>query len=295
MKNESKPNKKYKDSLFTRLFSDKQSIIELYNAVKGTSYPLDAPVDIITLEDVFYMNKKNDLCFTIDNKFVILVEHQSTINQNMPLRFLIYVAREYEKLIDSKSIYKELLMKIPTPEFIVLYNGEKEVKEPVLQLSDAFAVQQEEAALNLKVQVLNIKYDSNIELVKKCEKLKGYSYVVYLIEKYKKENNTLQEAIQKAIAQCLQEGILTDFLQSNASEVFNMLFTEFDIDEAKEVWKEEGIEMGQKAGRQEGIAALISACNELGISYDKTLQKVMEKYKLSEKEAKEKMQEHWAK
>jgi len=106
-------NKKYRDSVFTLLFSEKQKLIELYNAIEGTNYPDDVDLEITTLEDVLYMNRKNDISFTIGGKYVVLLEHQSSINLNMPLRFLIYIARVYEKLIDNKAIYKERMIKIP--------------------------------------------------------------------------------------------------------------------------------------------------------------------------------------
>ena len=100
-----KVNKKYKDSVFIKLFSNKKEIIELYNAIKDTNYDIEkTEIEIITLEKVLFMERNNDLCFTIDNKLVVLIEHQSTINNNMPLRFLLYIAREYEKLLDTDNI-----------------------------------------------------------------------------------------------------------------------------------------------------------------------------------------------
>lgn len=173
-----KPNKKYKDSFFVSLFSNKHDIIDLYNAIKETNYAPNTPIDIITLEGVAYKNRVNDLCFTIEDKFIILTEHQSTMNENMPLRFLLYVAREYEKILlsNNDNLYKKKLIKIPTPEFIVLYNGRSTFpKKKTLQLSDAFIVQQENPVLDLKTEVINIKYDENIEILQKCKTLKNYS------------------------------------------------------------------------------------------------------------------------
>jgi hypothetical protein len=153
-----KPNEKYRDSVFTLLLSEKPRLIELYNAIEGTNYSENTPLEITTLENALYMNRKNDISFTIEDRFVILLEHQTSINPNMPLRFLLYIARVYEKLIDSwrgftrvqppyennevvdnKKIYKEHLIEILNPEFIVLYNGTKDFpEEKILKLSDAF-------------------------------------------------------------------------------------------------------------------------------------------------------------
>jgi len=119
----SKINKKYRDSVFTLLFSDKEKLIELCNAIEGTNYSFDTEIDINTLKDVLFMNRKNDISFVIDNKFVVLVEHQSTVNRNMPLRMFMYMARIYEKIVQNEFVYKEKFIEIPTPEFIVLYEG----------------------------------------------------------------------------------------------------------------------------------------------------------------------------
>lgn len=291
-------NKKYKDSFFKSLFSDKRSILDLYNAIEGTSYTYDTQVDIITLEDVAYKNRMNDLCFTIDNKFVILIEHQSTINQNMPLRFLLYAAREYEKILNDDNVFKRGLIKIPTPEFIVLYNGkDKFPKRKTLQLSDAFKVQQDNPALNLIADVININYDENTEIVSRCEKLKGYSYFIYLVTKYEQEGYRLEKAINKAADQCIKEGILTEYLSKNLSEVRNMLTTEWDYDTDirvnRQEAKEEGLQEGLQKGLQKGIQTLITTCKELEISYDITLQKIMGKYSLEEAQAKDMMNNYW--
>ncbi|MCL2100578.1 MAG: Rpn family recombination-promoting nuclease/putative transposase, partial [Fibromonadales bacterium] len=119
---ETNTNRKFKNSVFTTLFGEKEQLLEMYNAVSGKNYPKETEIKIITLSDVFFMEQQNDIAFVIDGKLVVLVEHQSTINDNMPLRMLIYMAREYEMLTNSKDLYKQKMVKIPEPEFIVLYN-----------------------------------------------------------------------------------------------------------------------------------------------------------------------------
>ena len=116
-------NRELKNSLFIELFSDPERICELYNAIADTEYDKDTLIELNTLTDVFMRGVKNDLSFVIDGKFVVLIEHQSTLNENMPLRILQYIARVYERLTDNRAAYHEKLIKIQTPEFIVLYNG----------------------------------------------------------------------------------------------------------------------------------------------------------------------------
>ena len=242
-------NKKYKDSVFTRLFSDKKNLIELYNAIENTNYSANTDIQINTLEDVLFMDRVNDISFIIDGKFVVLAEHQTTVNYNMPLRFLMYIARLYEKMIDNKAIYRESLIKIPTPEFIVLYNGKKEQPENrMLKLSDAFIIEKSDIKLEVIVKVININYGKS-KILEKSKSLNEYSYFIYEIQKYLDEGLPLKEAIKNAIQDCIKQNVLKNFLERNGSEVINMLYTEFDIDVAKEVWQEEAKEQG----RQEGI------------------------------------------
>ena len=85
-------NVKFKASLFTFLFSEPEVLRELYSALEGVSLPPDVPVTINTLEDVLFMDRVNDISFEIGGKLVVLIEHQSTINPNIALRLLMYIA-----------------------------------------------------------------------------------------------------------------------------------------------------------------------------------------------------------
>ena len=127
-------NIRYKNSVFYLLFSHNDALRKLYSALKGLSLPPDVPVELNTLSDVLYMGQINDISFTIGNRLVIVIEHQSTINPNMPLRLLLYIARIYEKIVERRNLYKSSLEKIPTPEFIVLYNGTKPYPDQTCQL-----------------------------------------------------------------------------------------------------------------------------------------------------------------
>jgi hypothetical protein len=114
-------NNQYKDSVFSLLFSDPNTLRELYGAIEGVTLDPSVPITINTLTNALYKARINDISFTIGNKLVILIEHQSTINPNMPLRLFLYLARIYEQHTGGKSLYKNELVKIPRPEFIVLY------------------------------------------------------------------------------------------------------------------------------------------------------------------------------
>ena len=252
-------NREYKATLFSELFSDSHHLRELYNAIADTDYGEETPVEINTLENVFFNDLKNDVSFTIGGKYVVLLEHQSTINSNMPLRCLMYIARVYEKITDDRAVYQENLLKIPTPEFIVLYNGVKAYpSEKVLRLSDAYIAADESlqkfGSLDLTVRVVNINPGHNDGLLQKSETLKGYSAFVEHVRHKQRCGANLRDAVGKSIAWGIEQGILSAFLAEHGSEVNNMLMTEFNIDIAKEVWQEEAREDGREEGREEGRA-----------------------------------------
>ena len=272
-------NRKYKDTVFRMLFNNKKEALGLYNNLFDTDYTDESLIDIVTLEDVLFIPRKNDVAFTMNGRFVVLVEHQSTINENMPLRFLIYIARLYEKIIDADNIYKRKLIKIPAPEFVVLYNGRDDLKqdgkvvtELELNLSDAFKdddVQPElfkgdkGAQLELKVKVIDIRYSSHNKLVTKKDTLEQYSRFIQIIEECRKSEENLDEAMKKAVNMAIENNILTEFLKENGSEVRNMLTLEYDEETARRVEREEAMEEGRKEGRREGEQArrqLIISC-----------------------------------
>jgi hypothetical protein len=234
-------NREHKSSVFTALFDNEDRVRELYAALKGVDYDPALPIVITTLRDALYMNRINDLSFTVDCKFVLIVEHQSGLNRNMPLRILLYIARVYEKIVDRRSLYRDALVKIPAPEFIVLYNGTEETPDRWEErLSGAFLETEEGAknALDLTVTVYNINKGRNQELLGRSEHLAGYAEFVARARENEK-TMPLEEAITEAVRQCVRQGILADFLEEHSSEVMNMLLEEWNWDEAKEVWREE--------------------------------------------------------
>jgi len=182
-----KINKNYKSSVFTTLFGTEEKIIELYSAIEGKPYPENAEIKINTLHDALFMDRLNDVSFTIDDKLVVLVEHQSTINEN---------------------IYRKSLVTIPTPEFIVLYNG-------------------------------NINKGHNTEIAARSKTLDDYISFIDRIRENLKSGMVLDGAITEAVKFCIGSGILQDFLETIGSEVANMLNVEWNWDDAFEVAREE--------------------------------------------------------
>ena len=228
-------NKKYKDTIFRMLFSDKKNLLSLYNALNGKNYSDCDKLEIVTLENAIYMSMKNDLAFILDLD-LFLWEHQSTYNPNIPLRDLMYIAKEYEKYIKEKgiSLYSSRQQKIPAPQFIVFYNGNRKIGECMEhRLSDAYEISSGEPALELKVLVININEGHNQKLMESCQILKEYAQYVSKVRTYKK-TLSLNEAVEKAVEECIREGILREFLLANKAEVVAMSIFEYDRE-----WEEE--------------------------------------------------------
>ena len=257
---ENKVNRNYKDTVFRMLFQDRENLLSLYNAVNGTAYEDVDGLVITTLQDAVYMNYKNDVSFVFDFTLSIY-EHQSTVNQNMPLRDLIYVSKVLQGQMKDQDIYSSRQIKLPTPKFVVFYNGTDEQPEKqTLRLSDAYEKQLEEVELELTVTVYNINYGHNQKLLEACQTLKEYAQYVAVVREYAKEK-PLSEAVESAVDSCIRQGILADFLRKNRAEAIEMSIFEYDeekhLKSEREIWLAEGIEEGTRLGIEKGIASEI--------------------------------------
>lgn len=260
-------NEKYRDTIFRMLFGeDKKALLSLYNALNGTDYDNPDELEINTLEDSVYMGIKNDVSFIIKNEMV-LGEHQSTINPNMPLRDLFYVTDLYEIYTADMNIYGVTKLRIPAPKFIVLYNGGEKIKDKTIyKLSDLYA-EGKSGDLELSVTMYNINYGHNEKLVNGCRKLKEYSIFVDKVKRYKKYDSfkSIKSAVSQAIKECLKEGVLVDFLKKHRVEEMAMNFLyEFDAKRQSELDRRDGREEGIEIGRKEGIFLVVSGALRSG-------------------------------
>jgi len=247
---EDKSSREYKNSVFSMLFSIKENSLSLFNAVENTNYGPETDIKITTLSNVLVKGQQNDISFVLEDKIVVLIEHQSSINNNMALRLLIYIAKVYERMVDRRDRYRKGRISIPKPEFIVLYNGNEDMPEQQeLKLSDMFKDLgvDEVPNLELTVKVYNINKGHNEELVNRCAVLREYSSFVYLVKEHVKSMD-LGAAILRAIDDCMRQDILKDFLEQHSQEVYNMLYGDWNMDEALEVRYEEGEARGETRG-----------------------------------------------
>lgn len=281
-------NRKHKDCLFRLIFQNKRDLLELYNSINGTDYKNEEDLMINTMENVVYMGMKNDLSFLIGGT-LNLYEHQSTINPNMPLRGLFYISNLYQGYIEMSDadIYGSKLIGLPVPQYLVFYNGEEdEPDRKELYLSDAFfqADKKNEAGIECKVIIFNINMGHNRVLMEQCRRLQEYARFVALIREYLLYMS-LEESIDKAVNQCIEEDILSDILLKNRGEVTRVILEEYDEEKhlrsERIFWEEKGRELEQQSFMQ-----LISAMASDGragdiarLAYDREfLVKMKEKY-----------------
>ena len=262
-------NRKYKDSVFVDLFSEdekaKENFLSLYNALHGTNLPLSCPVENIKLDNVMYMNIVNDVSCLVDNKIIVLAEHQSTINENMPIRFLQYIARLYEKLQTPADRYLRKLSKIPTPEFYVFYNGMEDYPETItLKLSDAFMTKPDFTPLELEVKVYNINKSKRADVLSRCKTLDEYS--LFVAEVRRQTELDPENGFTNAVKICIEKGILKEYLQRKAREVINMLIAEYDYDTDIAVQRQESLMIGLQQGLAEGKTLGLAEGKSLGLA-----------------------------
>lgn len=277
-----------KDRLFRFLFEkDRDALLDLYNALNGSSYNDSSELEIVTIESAVYVVMKNDLAFVLAGT-LNMYEHQSTGSPNLPVRFLIYLAQEYQMVIAQaeKSIYGTGRIVLPTPQCIVFYNGTQELpEEQVLRLSDSFEMKEVRADVELTVRMLNINYGHNRELMEKCRILEEYSRFVQIARQYMEKAADYKAALADAIDYCINHDILSEFLLINRMEVLGMFLEEFDVEKYERTLKEEG--------REEGVQYIIEVLQEAGHDMDFVRRKLIEKYSMPEQEAEQKLLLYW--
>lgn len=222
-------NREYKDRLFKLIFREKEDLLQLYNAINGTDYGNPEDMEINTLEDAVYMGMKNDVSFLVKD-ILNLYEHQSTYSPNLPLRGLFYFADLYRKIMtgDDRDIYGSKQIQLPFPQFVVFYNGTRmQPERQVFHLHSAFP-----------------------EVMRKCRKLEEYSIFIGKVRENTDRKMPIKDAVDHAVEECINEGILEKILRENREEVCSMLLSEYDeqahIENEKKIAREEGIIKGRE-------------------------------------------------
>lgn len=224
-----KVNRTYKDRLFKLIFKEKKDLMQLYNAINNTCYDNPDEIEVNTMEDVVYMGMKNDVSFLI----------KDVLNQ----------------------------IQLPFPQFVVFYNGMKEEPErQILYLHEAFSKKNDwgKAALDCRAIILNINLGHNKKIMQKCRKLEEYAIFIGKIREYTNQKLSIETAVDRAVDECIEAGILEDILRKNREEVCSMLLTEYNeqhhIESEREIAKEEGQKQEQR--RLRTLIAKMTAAGE---------------------------------
>lgn len=247
----------YKSSVFCMLWEDKEKLLSLYNAMNGTHYTNAEDLVINTLRNAVYMGMLNDTSYIFDLS-LNLYEHQSTVNPNMPLRDLLYVAQVLQGMVKDENLYGSSLIKIPNPKFVVFYNGTRTQPErQTLRLSDSFQRKDGKVNLELVVEVENINPGNNKELLANCKYLREYVIFIGKIRQYA-ESQPIEEAVERAVNECIEEGVLAEFLLQNKAEAIKMSIFEYNQEAHMKCVRQEGyaegVADGIAIGKSQGIA-----------------------------------------
>ena len=248
---EKRLNRLYKARLFVMIFEDKKKLLELYNAVSGKHYEDPELLEINTLENAIYMSMRNDLSFLIDAR-LSLYEHQSTYSPNLALRFLFYLSDILSGMTADANLYGTKKVQIPAPRFVVFYNGEEEQPDrQILKLSELYAVKEEVPKLEMEILMLNVNQGHNPELMEACHTLWEYAEYTGRVRRYAKDQ-PIAEAVERAITECIREGVLKEFLEKNRREAKNVSIYEYDQEKHIRQEREEAWEAGEKVGVRKG-------------------------------------------
>ena len=262
-------NRKYKDGIFRSLFNNEEKLIELYNALSGSNYAADTPVRIVTLDNVIFTGIKNDIAFVIEDRFIVLTEHQSTLSPNFPLRLFCYLAREYEKLCYTDAVYSKRQVKIPRPELYVFYDGVEDAPEEwELKLSDAFLGKCDKLSVEAVVKVINVNYDKGAELLQKCRTMQEYSIFMRMIRQKFAQTGELETAVKESIRECIKNDILAEYLMKQRGDIMSILEVDLTLEECGAIREMDGYVRGKEEGLNEGIIKVAGNLKKSGIPVD---------------------------
>lgn len=243
-------NREVKSDAFTTYFSNPKNAAQLYTALDGAEARPEE-IQYTTLEGVLFVARKNDLAFTVQNRVLVISEHQSTVNLNMPLRSVIYYGRTMERMLENDKLYRRKRILLPVPEFYVFYNGDEPFpSEKILKLSDSYLVNIPEPMLELSTKIININLSVNHRILEQCRPLYEYSWFVERIREYIRRGADRDTAVRCTVRDCEKNGVMAEFMREHGSEVSNMLFTQFNMEDALRVNYEEGFEDGEEKGKE---------------------------------------------
>ena len=244
-----KENNELRSDVFSLLMEEKAYALEVYNALNGSEYKDPEMVEIVKLETGISLTIRNDASFILD-MYLSLYEHQSSYNPNMPLRMLIYVTEIFKGYVKAMEydLYGRRRIDLPTPKFVVFYNGiENRPPMEVMKLSDLFHQKEESPELELECTVYNINPGNNSDFMGRCSILSQYTAFIEKVRKYRLNN--VESPIKQAIEDCIKQNILRDFLSRKGDAVLRIMTIDMTWEAREKLIRRDEREEGREEER----------------------------------------------
>jgi hypothetical protein len=244
----------FKDRAFRKLFSNINLVKQLVAAIFFTSIDEIKKIEFNTLSSPIFKSYQNDISVIVNDRLIILLEHQSTYNKNLRIKLMAYKAdliTDYIQ-INNIDIHSSKDIIIPDVSNCVIYSGDR-IHTDIINLESDFKFNSEfeQSKTSDAVTIYNISEGFNKTLKEKCEPLKHFATFLDKIKTNSLDKKlTPALAISKSIKECIKDGILVDFLSSNQRRVIKMYLKATDYEE--EI-KQEGITEGMEKGIEKGI------------------------------------------
>ena len=250
--------RQYQDTVFRAYMNDGDRLRDVAGALHGRTYTSVECVRIVTLDGTFLSQMKNDISFLLAGRHLVFMEHQSTLNQNMPLRCLYYLCEQLRQYIPAKSLYQNKQIPLPRPEFHVFYTGSKDTLDTEqMRLSDAYMEGEGDIHLELKVTFHNIAYGSEKMLLRMSRPLHDYSFFLNCIKTNIAGGMERVRAIREAMRYCMEHDVMKEFLQEHESEVIDMVNFEWNQKDFEEAVREEGLAKGREEEKSAFILGML--------------------------------------
>ena len=258
--------RKIYDSVFCDLFQDPKYQLEAYRAI----HPEDTDVtadDIrdVTLEAIFLDGMYNDLGFTVGDVMILLFEEQAKWSRNITVRSLMYISESYNRYLrnTNQDYYGDAPVKLPKPEFYMLYTGDAKHTEKELSLANVYW-SGDNSNLDLKVKVL---YGSDQHTI-----LSQYVQFTQIYKQKSRELGRNREAVLATLKECKEKDILKDYLESREAEVIGIMMALYDRDSYMKLHdsrkKKEGILEILAGLVNDGVISIKEAAKRANMSVD---------------------------
>ena len=238
-------NREFKNSVFIDLFGQNVYRMQLLRTLHPEMRDVtDADLKTITLKQVITNHSYNDLALQVRDHLMIFVEAQSSWSVNILLRVLLYFADTVQEYLHDHQmdIHGIGRLKLPVPEFYVIYTGKTAVSERITLKKDFY--QNTECGLDLEARVITAETEDIIG---------QYIIFCHVMDEQIHKHGRTRKAAEETIRICRSRNVLVKYLQEREKEVIDIMIMLFDQEYAQEQYGRAQMEEGRKKGRKEGL------------------------------------------